>query len=101
MFSLYTFGQQKTNFRILLPVARLEKSKQSFIYNSCVIWNSLVQNILEKSLPNVKNIVVQGSSKNSDFCATVPFIKNKLKLEMLRLQALGDKSTWVTENVLQ
>ena len=49
----------------------------------------------------MKNIVVQGSSKNSDFCATVPFIKNKLKLEMLRLQALGDKSTWVTENVLQ
>ena len=101
MYSLYTLGEQETNFRMLLPMVHLEKSKNSFAYNSCVIWNSLVENILEKSLPNVKNIVVQGSSKNSDFCATVPFVKNKLKIEMLRLQGLGDKSNWVAENVLQ
>ena len=101
MYSLYTLGELETNFRLLLPMVHLEKSKHSFVYNSCAIWNSLVDNILEKSLPNAKNIVVQGSSENSDFCATVPFVKIKLKCEMLRLQALGDDSIWVAENVLQ
>ena len=101
LYSLYTLGELETNFRLLLPMVHLEKSKHSFVYNSCAIWNSLVDNILEKSLPNAKNIVVQGSSENSDFCATVPFVKIKLKCEMLRLQALGDDSIWVAENVLQ
>ena len=59
MYSLYSLGEQETNFRILLPKVHLEKSKNSFLYNSCIIWNSLVGNILEKSLPNVKSIVVQ------------------------------------------
>ena len=46
--------------------------------------------MLEKSLllekGKYKGTVVQGSSKNLDFCATVSFIKNKLKSHLLDQQ---------------
>ena len=101
IYEFYTLSEQETNFRLLLPIVDLEKSKNNFVFNSCVIWNRLVENILERSLPNEKGIVVQGSGKNSDFCASMPFIKNKLKSELLNLQGLGNNTDWIPDNFLQ
>ena len=56
---------------------------------------------IRKSLPGEKGIVVNGSSKNSDLCATIPFVKNKLKKYLLDQQALGDVMEWVPENALK
>ena len=70
------------------------------MFKSCVIWNNLIDDILEKSQPEDNGIIVRGSAKNSDFCATIPFVKNKLKLALLKTQASGDKMEWVTENFL-
>ena len=41
-----------------------------------------------------KGTVVQGSSINSDLCANVSFIKNKLKSHLLDQQSLGDIVEW-------
>ena len=67
---------------------------------SCIIWNNLIDDILEKSEPEDNGIIVRGSAKNSDFCATIQFVKNKLKLALLKTQASGDKMEWVVENFL-
>ena len=37
---------------------------------------------------------------NSDFCASVPFIENKLKILLLSKQAQGDEIEWVREKHL-
>ena len=101
LYALYTLSELETNFRLHLPIVNLETSKNNFVFNSCVIWNKLVENILERSLPNEDGIVVQGSVKNSDFCATVPFIKNKLKAKLLSMQRLGNNIDWISDNLLQ
>ena len=50
--------------------------------------------MLEKSLPlevgKYKGTVIQGSSKNSDLCASISFIKNKLKIHLLDDQSSGN-----------
>ena len=101
MYGLYTLSERQTNFRLHLPIVTLEKSKNNFVFNSCVIWNKLVENILERSLPNENGIVVRGVTKNSDLCATMPFIKNKLKAELLSLQRLGNNTDWISDNLLK
>ena len=54
--------------------------------------------MLEKSVPlhkgKYKGTVIQGSSKNSDLCASVSFIKNKLKVHLLDDQSSGDPVEW-------
>ena len=100
MYALYSLSQRGTNFLLHLPTFQLEKSKNNFVYSSCTIWNRFVGNILERSLPNTNGIIVQGSSRNSDFCATVPYIKSRLKTQLLDQQAFGDEINLVTQNFL-
>ena len=54
--------------------------------------------MLEKSLPleegKYKGTIIQGSSKNSDFCAPISFMKNKLKSHLLDQQSSGDIVEW-------
>ena len=46
-------------------------------------------------------IVVRDSVLNSDLCAPVPFIKNKLRVLLLNHQASGDPLKWIPENSLK
>ena len=55
----------------------------------------------ERSSPGQNGVLVRGSSVNSDFCATVSFIKNKLKDILLNQQASGDVVKWVSENSIK
>ena len=68
------------------------------MFNACTIWNNLIDDMLEKSLPieegKFKGTIIQGSSKNSDLCASVSFIKNKLKDHLLNEQSSGDPLEW-------
>ena len=54
--------------------------------------------MLQKSLPlddgKFKGTIVQGSSENSDLCASISFIKNRLKTHLLNDQSLGDPVEW-------
>ena len=49
----------------------------NFVYSSCVKWNSLIDKILEKSLPSESRVLIEGSVQNSDLCALIPFVKKK------------------------
>ena len=50
-------------------------------------------------LGNDQYVIILGSTANSDLCATIPFVKNKLKACLLDKQASGEVSEWVPENV--
>ena len=80
------------------PKVNLDVSKNNYVFKSCIIWNNLINDILEKSQPEENGIIVRGSAKNSDFCATIPFVKKKLKQALSDIQALEDKMTWVPKN---
>ena len=60
----------------------------------------LIGDIFERSSSCDNGVVVGGSSVNSDFCATVPFIKNKLKAILLNQQASGDVIEWVPKKII-
>ena len=101
LFTLFYQSQRGTNFLLHPPKVNLNVSKNNFVYNSSILWNSLIGNIFERSLPSENGIIVRGSSRNSDFCATIPFIKNKLKVTLLNQQESGDTMEWVPTNSLK
>ena len=83
---------------LLIPKVTLNISVNNFIFKSCTLWNKLVGNILEESLPNDKGVVVTGSSPNTYLCATIPYIKNKLKTLLFKQQSSGDNLHWNQES---
>ena len=94
LYSLFNKGLRDTNFMVLLPEVKLSISKNNFVFKSSSLWNELIELILEKSLPNKKGVIVKGSIPNSDLCATIPFVKNKLKSLLLDRQLSGDSLEW-------
>ena len=69
-----------------LPKLKLDTSRHNFLYNSSLIWNELIGKILEKSDPNPNNIMIPGSSPNSDLSASISLVKKRLKKYLLGLQ---------------
>ena len=103
LYSLFSQGQ-RDNFLLHLPDVNLDVSKQNFVFSSTSLWNKIVGVILEKNvltcLGEGKYVIIIGSTPNSDLCATIPFVKNKLKAYLLNKQASGEVDIWVPENVL-
>ena len=98
LFNLFSQSCRDANFLLLLPRVALDISKYNFVFRACKIWNSLIGDMLEKSLPVVKGkykgTIIPGSSKNSDLCTTVSFIKNKMKAHLLEDQSSGNPVEW-------
>ena len=98
LYSLFTQSQRDNNLTIHLPKFVLEISRNNFTFKSSSLWNALATKIFKKNIPGKDGIVIRGSVTNSDFCATVPFIKKKLRMILLKQQTLGDETIWTTEN---
>ena len=98
LYNLFSQGCRDVNFLILLPIVSLDISKNNFLFNAIRIWNRLIGDMLEKSIPldkgKFKGTIVQGSSKNSDFCTPISVIKSKLKSHLLEQQSSGDTVEW-------
>ena len=94
LFSLFTQTKRDANFTLHYPPVKLGVSMRNFLYSSCVEWNGLIDKVLERNLPNKKGIVIEGSVNNSDFCATLPFVKKKLKTILLENQNQGNSNEW-------
>ena len=98
LYNLFSQGCRDGSFLLLLPSVTLDISKYNFVFRACTIWNSLIEHMLEKSLPvetgKYKGIIITGSSENSDFCAKMSFVKNKLKTHLLNEQSSGDPLEW-------
>ena len=100
IWSLFSQSQRNAKFLLHPPKIDLSISQNNFLFKSCSIWNALVSQILEKSQPNSKGALISGSSQNSDFCATIPYVKNKLNSYLLNQQFLGANLKWLPENYL-
>ena len=100
LFSLFKLSNRDRNFTLHLPSVMLEISRKNFVYNSSIKWNSLINRLFEKVPLSENGVVVGGSVTNSDFCASIPFIKKKLKNILFESQALGVSEEWLRENAL-
>ena len=102
LFELFTPSSRESNFLIRLPKFSLEVSRQNFLYNSCLIWNGTIGQVLDKCEPYPNNIMVPGSSINSDLSASISVIKNRLKENLFQTQALktqGRVNEWMPNNI--
>ena len=51
-----------------------------------------------KNTPENSGVLIQGSTKNSDLCTPIPFVKNKLRNMLLDFQRGGDPNLWDPSN---
>ena len=85
------------------PKFSLEISRQNFVYNASLIWNGIISQVLNKCDPYPNNIMVPGSSENSDLSASISFIKNRVKKHLFLSQSLqtpGRINEWMPNNRL-
>ena len=68
LFSLFKLSTRDTNFTLQYPAVKLYIAMINFVYSSCMKWNSLIDKILERSLPSESGIIIKGSVQNSDLC---------------------------------
>ena len=101
LYELFNLSPRTTNFLLCLPRINLDLSKQNFLFNGSLIWNSLIGSLLNKSSPNENGIMVPGSSECSDISAPISFIKRKLKDILFKTQMLetpGRAKEWMSAN---
>ena len=85
------YDQLKTSLRgtsqlLYIPRFSLEISRQNFVYNGSAIWNAVIGLVLEKCVPHSSNVIIPGSSINSDLSASIAAVKNKLKKYLMDIQ---------------
>ena len=86
------------NFLVKLPSVHVNVSQYNFVSKCSLLWNKLIRKEMEKSKPESDGTLISGSAKNSDFCAPVPFAKNKLKSILLTHQKAGHPYLWEPSN---
>ena len=101
LYELYNLSPRISNLLICLPKFNLEITRQNFVYSSSLIWNKTIKNVLDTCTPHVNNIMVPGSSSNSDLSASTSIIKHRLKSMLFQAQGLqtpGRVNEWMPEN---
>ena len=102
LYELFTFSPRVSNFLMCPPKFNLEISRQNFICNGSLIWNGIIGTVLNACNPYPSNIMVPGSSVDSDLSASISVIKNKLKRHLFQIQALqtpGRINEWMPNNI--
>ena len=102
LYVLFTQSCRETNLLMCPPKFSLEISRQNFVYSSCLIWNGTIGQVLDKCKPYPNDIMVPGSSPNSDLSASISIIKNRLKEKLFQTQGLktpGRTNEWMPNNI--
>ena len=86
------------NILVKLPSLHLNVSQRNFVNRCSLLWNKLIGKVMEKSKPESDGTLIPSSSENSDFCAPVPFVKNKLRNILLTHQKAGHPYLWEPSN---
>ena len=98
VFNLFMLSNRNASLLLRLPKVNLESSKQNFVYKSSLFWNGLIEKLLNKCELNDRDIIIPGSSKNSDMCTPKSLVKTKLKDFLLDRQGGGDLVNWTPSN---
>ena len=94
IFDLFNLSKRENSFQLILPKARLTVSEHNFVFKASQIWNRLIDQILEKNEPQPNVIIISGSSNNSDFRASISFVKSKLKKYQNAMQGTRHSDIW-------
>ena len=97
IYDMFNFSP-RNNFLLLLPSLRLNLSQYNFVNRCSSLWNKFIGKVMEKNKPEIDGKLIPGTTENSDFCAPVPFVKNKLKSILLVNQKAGDLYKWEPSN---
>ena len=79
LYELFTLSPRISSLLMCPPKFSLEISRQNFVYNSCLVWNGTINHVLDTCNPYPNNIMVPGSSVNSDLSASISVVKNRVK----------------------
>ena len=93
VYDMFNLGQCN-NILVNLPSMQLNVSRYNFVNQGSLICNKFIGRVLEKSNPENNGVLILGSALNSDFCAPVPLVKNKLRSILLDYQKTGDSNLW-------
>ena len=79
--------RSSSSMRLRLPLTMLDKTKANFVYSGCLIWNKLINRLLEDCLPGDTLVIVPGSCPYTDLYTTpISFVKTKLKCMLIDVQ---------------
>ena len=98
IFNLLMLSNRDNSLLLRLPLLRLDVSQQNFVYRASLLWNGLIDKLLNKCELNEKGIIVPGSSVNSDMCTSKDIVRRRLKDLLLDRQFDGDQVNWTPSN---
>ena len=87
---------------MILPRVNLDISKENFAFSASLIWNGLVNKLLDKCFPNEIGIMIPGSSTCSDMSAPISTIKKRSKDILFKIQKAetpGRVNEWMPDNI--
>ena len=109
-YSLYEIfslmNKDSNNLLIRLPETSLRCQKQTFVYQTILLWNKLHRQILLPSKikyhdsHTTKHNLLASESIFFDYSTSVSVFKSKLKSILIKLQANGDEFSWTSNNYL-
>ena len=98
---LFQLSHRPTSRVIIISQANTELTKHNFVHKASIIWNSLIDKVLDRCNPGVNNIVIPGSSKFSDLSSPVSVVKNRVKAILQETQnqkVPGREIEWLPQN---
>ena len=79
-------------------ILKLPKMKYAFttcfVYQSSYIWNKVIEHVLNPVSLSNKNILIPGSTDNSDLNASVAIFKSRVRKLLFDMQQMGHSVNW-------
>lgn len=101
LHELFCFSPRISNFLMIPPRVSLEISRQNFVCSVTNVWNGLIGKILNPCNPLSNNLMVPGSSPDSDLSASISLVKCRVKKYLFEIQSLETptrKNEWMPNN---
>ena len=77
---------------------KYEALKTSFVYQSSYIWNKAIECVLSPVPLSDRNILIPGSTDNSDLNTSVTIFKSRVRKLLFDMQQMGHNVLWDTMN---
>ena len=80
-----------TKLLLILPKTKILAAKHGFVSKSVLIWNNVIDRILNECKPEPNGIMIPGSNLGSDLSISISIAKRKLKGVLLETQMLDPR----------
>ena len=100
IYELIKINPNSLRNTLLPPRVKLDLSLNNYVSKAPSLWNQFLPKIFVPAILDPdRNIVIPGSSRNSDISSSsIGFIKNTLKRLLLSIQSSGDTHQWLNDN---